>query len=44
MPWNTPNQVHGRLYNETETSKKYAKETQRDGKIAHARGLEEAIL
>lgn len=44
MPWNTANQGHERLYNETKTSKKYTKETQRDGKIPHARGLEEAIL
>lgn len=43
-PCNTASQVHGKLYNETETSKKYAKETQRDGKIPHACGLEEAIL
>lgn len=44
MPWNTANQGHGRLYIETKTSEKDTKETQRDGKIPHARGLEEAIL
>lgn len=43
MPWNTANQDHGRLYNETKTFKK-SKETQRDGKIPRARGLEGAKL